>query len=180
MVVVAGYIHAITKELGISTGKKLTSKQIFALKNLAIEYKATSVYADIGGKDWDSPIKSSKHLDYLLSYGPMDEDKSVKAWTRHAAEKYLVEIEPILQKAGYKGTIIGSVAKVGFSEHDLDIWLAPIGDKGDFTVVEDEIPMEGMDYIGEDPPHYTILSDGKSVDFHLAEEEGELEERSEK
>ncbi len=108
-----------------------------------------------------------------------EEQAELQPWTRSEGEKYLAEIKPLLQKAGYRGVIIGSVATEGFSDHDLDIHLTSVSDEADFGVVEDEIPMEGMDYVGEDAPHYTILSDGKSVDFHLAEEEGELEESEE-
>lgn len=104
----------------------------------------------------------------------LSENVPGRVWRRKEAEEYLNGIQSILRKAGYKGTIIGSVAVKGFSDHDLDIWLTPIVKDADFSVVEEEIPME-MDYIGEDPPHYTILPDGKSVDFHLAEEEGELD-----
>ena len=110
---------------------------------------------------------------YRKLFEALNNVPEVKIWTKEDAEIYFEEIKPILQKAGYKGTIIGSVAIEGFSSHDLDIWLDPIRSDASFEVVEDNIPME-MDYIGEDSPHYTILSDGRSVDFHLAEEEGEL------
>jgi len=66
---VAAQINELTKELGIDASKKLTSKQIFALRNLGIEYKVASIVAEIGRKDWESPVKSSDHLDYLLTYG---------------------------------------------------------------------------------------------------------------
>lgn len=64
-----GYIDSVTKELGVDAGKKLTKRQIHQLINLYIRYKATSVVVDIPGESWKSDIKSSDHLDYLLTYG---------------------------------------------------------------------------------------------------------------
>lgn len=74
--VVRGHIDNNTKELDMQCNTKLSSKQISALKNLGIEYKVTSIVAYISRKDWQSDVESSKHLDYLLNYGPMDEAKS--------------------------------------------------------------------------------------------------------
>ena len=72
---VAGYVTDHTGEMGIASGKKLTSRQISQLKNIAIEYKASILVMDVGKSDFKSPIQSSKHLDYLLNYGPMEESK---------------------------------------------------------------------------------------------------------
>lgn len=75
---VAGAIHDITHEMTVQASKKLTKRQIFQLRNLGIEYKVVSIVAEIGRKDWQSPVKSSNHLDYLLNYGPdIDEAKAV-------------------------------------------------------------------------------------------------------
>lgn len=71
---VGGYINLVGDEIGITSGKKLTSKQIVRLKNLWLEYyKIGTLYVDVPQQDFNSPVKSSKHLDYLLNYGPMDE-----------------------------------------------------------------------------------------------------------
>ena len=74
---VGGYFSLDADEMGVTSGKKLTSKQVSKLKNLYLDYKVSTLYMDVPRMDFESPIKSVSHLDYLLTYGKdVDEAKS--------------------------------------------------------------------------------------------------------
>lgn len=73
----AGYFSFVADELGFQGGKKLTAKQISALKNIYLENKVLTLVVDVPGMDFRNYIKSVSNLDYLLKYGKdVDEAKS--------------------------------------------------------------------------------------------------------
>jgi hypothetical protein len=92
---IAGYIDGVTKEMGVETGKKLTTAQISRLINLYIQYGVKNIVASIGNKDWNSDVKSSDHLDYLLMYGP---DKDVEEKLKKLEEDLANISDPKLRK----------------------------------------------------------------------------------
>ena len=74
---VLGYFSLAADEMGVISGKRLTQKQISALKNLYLDYKVSTLYVDVPRMDFSSLVKSVSHLDYLLTYGKdVDEAKS--------------------------------------------------------------------------------------------------------
>jgi len=92
---------------------------------------------------------------------------TVKPWTLSDAKNYLKEIMPIFKGAGYDAKIIGSVAKKGISNHDLDILLTADGDNFDFEKVMEKLPGDftlNMDTY----EHYT--ADGRLVDIWFEDE----------
>lgn len=77
---VGGYFNLVSDEMGVTAGKKLTSKQIAKLKNLYLDYKVSMLYMDVRPRHFQSSIKSISHLDYLLTYGKdVDESETEQA-----------------------------------------------------------------------------------------------------
>jgi len=60
-----------------------------------------------------------------------------KRWTIEKANQFLKEVESALSKAGYKAKVIGSVAKKGWSDHDLDLLLTPVREDFDFEILDE-------------------------------------------
>jgi hypothetical protein len=65
-------------------------------------------------------------------------------WTIEEAQIFLKELMPRLTECGYTAEIVGSVAKEGRSNHDLDILLTPTREDYDFEPLYDELNGEFM------------------------------------
>jgi len=72
---IRGYIDPDNGELNIQTGRKLTRRQIITLSGMFIPLHIKMVHTDIAGKHGFDNLKSSKELEYLLTYGTLDEAK---------------------------------------------------------------------------------------------------------
>jgi len=71
---VRGYVDPDSGMLNIDTRRKLTRQQIIILVGMFVPYKIKLVYLDAFGISTGNYIvKSSKELDYLLTYGTLDE-----------------------------------------------------------------------------------------------------------
>lgn len=97
------------------------------------------------------------------------------AWTPDDGQKFIASHQELFLKAGYKASIVGSVAKKGFSDHDLDILLTPTPQ----ALKDDDFDIEMIvDYSGwkltksnYNYEMFTVqLTDGRYVDFWLSEE----------
>lgn len=96
--------------------------------------------------------------------------KTQLMWTLEDAEEFLKQLKPVLDYAGYEAEIRGSVAKKGYSNHDLDIQLEPVNED-----VSDEPLFEffrsagwRFDYLRYSQTQNVLnvlLPDGRVVDF---------------
>lgn len=89
-----------------------------------------------------------------------------KKWTLAQGKKFLNQIRPLLKSSGYKGRIIGSVSKKGYSCHDLDILLTPIRDDYNFEPIMEKL---GGDFTMDEETYEHPTNDGKLVDFFFEE-----------
>lgn len=85
-------------------------------------------------------------------------------WNQETAEEYLHSIQPILEQAGYNSEIVGSVKEKGFSNKDLDIALTPKNEEYNFEIIIEKIH---GDFSMDQETYYTVLSDGRVVDFFI-------------
>lgn len=102
-----------------------------------------------------------------------------KEWTLEEARVYLESIVPILEKLEFTGSIVGGVAKNGYSDHDLDILLK----SNNPEKVEDMDEVAYMNYMDNIAKELRAryggwnftdlvanLPDGHVVDFYFEEE----------
>lgn len=80
------------------------------------------------------------------------------SWTKEQAEAFLKKHEVIFKKTGFEPVIVGSVAKKGRSDHDLDVLLKFTGDE--FSEDED---IGNPDTLADYPEWKYLRSDGVSM-----------------
>jgi len=155
---VVGAIHNVTDELTITASKGLTEQQISQLRNLSIEHKVTSIVAEIGRKGWRSSVKSSKHLDYLLNYGPdvtevkevVDKEKFdyMVTYGRSAKDELVEKVKDasLLEKC-LETTILQDMGRAGFiSPRGKIIEFNPEEEHEDRPVPETDIPKGSLEF----------------------------------
>lgn len=91
-------------------------------------------------------------------------------WDQNSAQEFVSQISPLAKQAGFSIKMIGSVAKLGSSSHDLDLLLIPLHDDADVEIILNHYPnweLTGGPEFGESHAYVIHLPDGKIVDLHL-------------
>lgn len=94
-------------------------------------------------------------------------------WTKSQAEAFLAEHAALFASAGLKPSIVGGVAKLGHSAHDLDVLLTPTRDAFDLEPIIlhfgwDNVEEGGNPYQENSSIFELRLADGRIVDLITA------------
>jgi hypothetical protein len=138
------YINKIQNELDVS-GDKLTKQQINTLLRMYIPYHIKTVYTSVSGMGRGTTVKSKAALEYLLTYGTLDEAvvKTVPAkdtesvmLKKYGASIGKLDVSTYRGEEDYKfwlltnGKLISVKKSHGASAADANVWWKDLMNQG--------------------------------------------------